>query len=197
LEKRKVSFMKGVSKMKKIIIGGLAAVVGLTAWVGGVSATGSTLSTETEIEVIVDDTLSIASDGKVSISVMPGASVAVLETGVDHVRVSTNASGYKLYIKDKDADTNLNSAAATTPIAAGSGNFGTPAALGDEEWGYRLSTFAVANTFAGVTAVDVPIKTTATTATNDITEITYGVNLTTGTNNGVYTDVVVYTAVNN
>ena len=146
--------------------------------------------------MIVDTTLSIASDGKVSISVMPDGT-GVLATGVDHVKVSSNDSaGYTLYIRDKDATTDLTSLTTADVIAAGSGTSSSPAALGTNTWGWRTAAIGP-NLFVGVTTGDDPVRVSTTNAaSNEITEVTYGVNVTTATDNGTYTDVVVYTAVN-
>jgi hypothetical protein len=185
---------------------GLAAVgltVGVTV-VPGVLAQ-STQTTSTEVEVVVDDTLQIASSGKVTINVMP-SSAGTLATGVDNVKVSTNGGkGYSLSIRDADTDLALNPPAGTTsptPIAASvnawnaSGNV-TP--LDVDSWGYRVEGSAEfgAVGYVGVTTIDQVVKSTTADAVDDLTKVTFGVNLTPATSDGTYTDVVTYTAVNN
>jgi hypothetical protein len=190
--------------MKAKALLGLAAV-GLAAGVvvPGVGAQSvGTQSTNTEVEVIVDNTLQISSSGKVSIGVMPTGD-GTLATGTDNVKVSTNGgSGYTLSIKDADADLALNSAAGTTPIAASPNAWASPnvTALTTNTWGYRVESsadFVATGAYVGITAADQEIKQTGGDAVDDLTQVTFGVNVTTATNNGTYTDVVVYTAVNN
>jgi hypothetical protein len=181
--------------MKKLVLGlgalGLAA--GLA--VAPQALAGTTQSTDTEIEVNVDSSLQISSDGKIVINVMPVSSPGALGTGIDHVKVSTNSGdGYSLFIKDKDAITSLVSLTTDTPIVAGSGVFGIPAALGDDAWGYRVDTMGAG--YAGITASDVEIHKTAGAVTNDVTLVTFGVNVTGATTDGVYSDVITYTAIN-
>jgi hypothetical protein len=190
---------KILMKVNKVLVAGLAAVFGLTAWVTGVGATGAQKDTDTTVEVVVDGSLVISSDGLVHIEVLPTAG-GTLAVGADHVKVSTNdTAGYKLYIKDKDSSTVLSSGTTTNDIPAGGGTVGAPAALSvssdDAQWGFRLNSFGT-NLFAKVTATDVEIGGNTAGITDHETVVTYGVLAKTGQANGIYTDIVTYTAVN-
>jgi hypothetical protein len=182
--------------MKKFILS--LGVVGLAAGLIAAPAAyaGDSKSAETEVEVTVDDSLLISTSGKVAISALPTGAGAQF-TGDDIVKVSTNdIAGYTLEIQDKDADFTLASSTTATPIAASAGTIASSIALATDTWGFRTSTLA-ANTFAGITGSAQELKATVGPATDDTTVVTYGVNVTTTTANGVYTDVVVYTATNN
>jgi hypothetical protein len=148
--------------------------------------------------VAIDSTLVISSNGKVTISLMPD-STGKLETGIDDVRVSTNSSsGYKLYIKDADANLNLVSGGGDT-IVPGGGTVGVPAALdvssgNDAEWGFRVQTMTAG--YAGITATNVEIGEATGAVVDHSTPVTFGVLANTSQADGVYTDIVTYTAIN-
>jgi hypothetical protein len=129
------------------------------------------------------------------------------------VTVNTNnALGYVLTLSDSNTVTDLTSGANT--IAAHSGTFGSPTALGNGTWGYRIvnaggfgagaysaetNNGASTSTWAGVPSSTTPstIKTTSSSATNDVTTVWYGVKANSSQANGTYTDTVTYTATTN
>lgn len=181
--------------MKKIIAAGLVAI-GAVAILPFSAAQAVMDSTTSVINGVIGSTISVAVSGDVTINLTPTAGGAT-STGSHNVTVSTNnTGGYSLQLASNTASTNLTSGA--NSIAASAGSLGTPTALAANTWGYRIDSFA-ANMYAGVpaTASPVTLKTTATTATADVTAVTYGINATTAKPNGTYTNTVRYTALTN
>ncbi len=132
--------------------------------------------------------LTIATDGNVSIPVTPTSS-GVQAFGTSKVTVtSTDVKGYKLYIRAL-TDTNLNNSGATLPASANS----SPAPLSIDTWGYN--TDASAN-YMGITASDTLIRSITTPAKNgDITNVTFGIYIDLAKPAGNYSTTVIYTAV--
>ncbi len=125
---------------------------------------------------------------------------------------TNNANGYNLKIKDDNAGLNLVSGANT--IVPGSGTQAAPAVLTAGTWGWAVvggggagqfditytvadNTAATGKKFAGITAADVTLKTTGTTASADPTTIYYSALVATTQPTGPYTDTVVITATAN
>jgi hypothetical protein len=182
-------------------------VLGAAALLGSRSLVAAQ-SSQTVVEVVVNSTISIASDastGKVSMTVVPlianDATGGTQGTGSETITINTNnTGGYTLKIEDNDANTALVSGASDT-IDAGAGTFAASAALSastNGQWGYRLDSFAN-NTFAGVpvSGSGDTLKNTSTVANNDATTVTYGVQVKTSQPAGTYNDTVVYTAITN
>ena len=170
-------------------------------------------TTSTAISSSIGSTIGVlTSSGTVNLNATPDAD-GVQTIAADTVTVSTNNSaGYNLKLGLTAAQATLVSGG--NSIAAASGTFAAPAALGANSWGYRVDgagTFGagptngltsltyVATTFARVPATALPdtIKTTATTATNNTTAVWYSVAVNTATPSGVYTGNVTYTATTN
>lgn len=182
--------MKALVKTVTGVVAAFAVVALPVASVGAASQTGtSTINAE------IGSTITLAVSGDVNIAAVPGGGVA---TGSHDVTVSTNnATGYKLNLSSNSTATTL--AKGSDTLTAGTGAFATPTALGNDEWGYRLGTFA-ANSYAGVVANTDPvvtIKSTSTTATADVTPVTWGVNVVSAKPSGTYSREVLYTAVTN
>ena len=172
------------------------------------AATAST--SNIQISAAIGSAISINTPTAVAVSLTPTAAGPV-SIGSHTVTVSTNNStGYKLYLKDADATLNLVSGANNITPTAGSA--GTPAALSAmNTFGYAVAgapfagsyttgdnrVYSASETFAGITASDVQIKNTATTATNENTSVYWAVRADTSLPNGTYTDNVVYTAITN
>ena len=176
------------------------------------TASAASGSANTTINATIGSSISITTSSTVAISLTPTAG-GVVSSNSDAVTVNTNnATGYFLELADSDASTNLVSGANT--IAAHSGTFASPTVLANNTWGYRTDglggfgagpTSAETNnassstTWAGVPASGSPqtLRTTSSTATNDVTTVWYGVKATSSKPNGIYTDTVTYTATTN
>lgn len=169
-----------------------------------VASTGTTT-----INATIGSVISMTTSSAVALAVTP-VSGGSATSASDAVSVSTNnALGYTLTLADSDATTTLVNGGNT--IAAGAGTFAAPVTLANNTWGYRVD--GVGAFGAGPTSVQtnqanlsglwtgVPatgsahtLKSTSSTATNDITTVWYGVKADTTNPNGVYSDQVTYTA---
>lgn len=176
------------------------------------AADAATSNSNTTVSSAVSSTISMTSGGTVNINTLP-TSTGVQTTSSDSVSVSTNNSaGYSLQLAETSSATALTSGSNT--IAATGGTYASPAALTANKWGYRVDgvgnfgagpTNAVSNasigslTYAAVPATGSPqqLKSTATTATNDITNVWYSVATNTSQPSGTYTNSVTYTATTN
>jgi hypothetical protein len=153
--------------------------------------------------------------GTVTINATPTAG-GVQTIANDVVTVSTNDSaGYTLKLGETTGTTTLTGTSnSSNTIPASTATQTTPLAESVNTWGYRVDsiggfgagpTSSASNTsigaikFAGVAASGSPntIKATATTATNDTTNVWYGVAVNTSTPADTYTNSVTYTAVAN
>ncbi|MEO7905193.1 MAG: hypothetical protein ABIR91_05380 [Candidatus Saccharimonadales bacterium] len=171
---------------------------------GGVADTKTSTITAT-----IGSSIGLTTSGAVPISLTPTAG-GVVSSASDAVSVSTNNSaGYTLTLSNADAVTNLISSGNT--IAAHAGTFTTPTALASNTWGYRVvgaggftataysaesNAVSSTSTWAGVPALASPqeLKSTSTTASNDVTTVWYGVKANTSLASGAYSDTVTYTA---
>lgn len=166
----------------------------------------------TTVTATVGSTISMTGSTAVALALTPsGSSVQSINSGT--YTVSTNSTaGYTLAIKDADATLNLVAAGGT--ITPGTGTQAAPAALTDGQWGWAVvggggagqfdTSYTVANNtapttkkFAGITASDVTVKSTTTTASNDNTVVYYSAQVGTAQATGSYTDTVVLTATAN
>jgi hypothetical protein len=154
----------------------------------------------------------VSSGPSVSLPITP-ASGGAQTTRSDTVSVSTNnSSGYVLTLQDADATTSLVNGG--NSILAHTGTQAAPTALANNSWGYRVDSVggfgagpgasitdasSSAITYAGVPATGAPntLKTTATTASSDITTVWYSAKADTTKPNGTYADTVTYTATTN
>lgn len=202
--------------MKKLTSGRLSLVVGLVAILGVLMSSAivgaATNSGNTTINATVNAVISLSTSGTVNIGLTP-TSGGVVSSASDTVSVSTNNTvGYALTLADSDATTTLVSGANT--IAAHTGTFAAPTTLSVGNWGYRIvsaggfgasayvaetNNGSSTSTWAGVPATGSAqtIKTTATTASNDVTTVWYGVKVDSTKPTGTYSDTVTYTAVTN
>lgn len=178
-----------------------------------VSSTMQANAATTSVNSAVGSVISLfTTSGSVAVNVTPTAG-GVQTIANDVVTVSTNdAAGYTLKLEETNAATALTAGSNTIP--ASSGTQAAPVAQAVNTWGYRVdgiggfgagSTSAVSNAaigsvkFAAVPASGSPntIKSTAATASNDTTNVWYGVAANTSTPSGSYTNSVTYTAVAN
>lgn len=175
-----------------------------------VSAASS--NTNTTVTATIGSSISITSSGTVAVSVTP-TSGGVVSSSSDTVTVNTNnGSGYTLTLSDSDTNTNLVSGG--NNIAAHTGTFASPTALASNTWGYRIvnaggfgataysaetNNASSSSTWAGVpsSASPVTVKTTAVAASNDATQVWYGLRATSSQPNGAYSDTVTYSATTN
>ena len=200
--------------MKQTVVARLALAISIaTLGLVAVPMMAQATATTTVSSVVASVITLLSTSGTVNINTTPTGS-GVQTIASDTVTVSTNdASGYTLQLGETSATTTLTSGGNT--IAASSGTQGTPIAMANNTWGYRVDSIggfgagptspatnaAISGTikFAGVAPSGSPntIKTTATTASNDTTTIWYGVATTTAQASGTYTNSVTYTAVAN
>lgn len=194
------------SVINSITLGLFAAVLSMPAIAGAATAS-------TTVNSAISSVLSVfTTSGTVNVNVTPTGSGAQTIAN-DVLTVSTNdALGYTLQIANADTNTNLVSGG--NNLAASSGTQASPTAQTANTWGYRVdgvggfgagptssqSSAAIGSrTFAGVPSSSSPntIKTTATTASNDTTNVWYGVAADTSQPSGTYTDTITYTATAN
>jgi hypothetical protein len=184
--------------------------IAFVAVVSSVQANAVATSVNSSIGSIISV---FTSSGTVAVNATPTAG-GVQTINNDVVTVSTNdAAGYTLKINETGAGGTLVSGGNSIPASAGT--FASPVAQAVNTWGYRVdgagtfgagpttpvSSVAISGTikFAAVPATASPdtIKTTATTASNDVTNVYYGVAVNTATPSGSYTNSVTYTATAN
>lgn len=135
-----------------------------------------------------ETSLSISTSGNVSIQITP-TEAGTLGTASNTVTVtSTDAVGYKLYIRSLSSTDMVNGPS----VIPASGN-GTPAALAINTWGYNTDA---STNFTGMTLTDALIKNAVGPySAGDNTTVTYGVKVDLAKAAGNYTTSVVYTAV--
>ena len=121
--------------VRSILVGGGIAVLG-AASLSGAAVFAASNSSNTVINAAIGSTISISTSGTVTLNITPTASGSATSAS-DTVSVSTNnATGYTLQLADADATVTLTNGGNT--IAAASGTFAAPAALGVNTWGYRI-----------------------------------------------------------
>lgn len=198
--------MTGFNKF--VIAGAIAlSVVALPTIAYAASNTANTTITAN-----IGSTISILSTGTVNLAITPVTGGAQT-TASDTLLISTNnTTGYKLSLKDSDATTTL--AKGSDSIAASTATPATPLALSNNSWGFRVDDAAVGGfgtgpttaissqpsstvKYAGITASDTTIKTTATTTAGDTVYVWYSAKADTTKPNGAYADTVTYTATTN
>lgn len=181
----------------------------LVAVLSSVQANAVSTSVNSSIGSIISV---FTSSGTVAINATPTAS-GVQTINNDVVTVSTNnTAGYTLKLNETTAATDLIATGGTIP--ATSGTVAAPIALVANTWGFRVDSATIggfgattttpANSaaigavkFAAVPTTATTIKATSATATNDTTNVWYGVAVNTATPSGSYTNSVTYTAVTN
>lgn len=199
------------ASIKKISV--ISAVPLLAIAIVAVTYASQTNAITTAVSSTIGSTISVfTSSGTVAIDATPTAA-GVQTINKDIITVSTNNSaGYVLKLNETTAASALTSGGNSIPAV--SGTLAAPVVQTANTWGYRVDsaggfgagpTAVVSNQaigalkFAAVPATASPdtLKTTAATATNDVTNVWYGVAVNTGTPSGAYTNSVTYTAVNN
>lgn len=198
-----------MKKTHKVVLTSLAITAAALAapFAAYADTTSSTISSNIGSTINV-----LTSNGTVNVNATPTGS-GVQTIAKDTITVSTNNSaGYTLKLSESTAATSMVSGSNTIPTSTGSQ--ATPIAQVANSWGYRVDgvggfgagpTSAVSNAaisaikFAGVPVTASPntLKTTATTATNNTTDIWYGVAVNTATPSGTYTNDVTYTVTTN
>lgn len=169
-------------------------------------------SADTTINANIGSAISITTSTTVAIGLTPTAG-GVVSSASDTVTVNTNEMlGYTLTLSSADTDTDLVSGG--NEIVAHAGTFGSPTALANNTWGYRIvgaggfgstaysgetNAGSSTSTWAGMSSSASPttIKTTSSPATGDATTVWYGVKATASQPNGTYSDTVTYTATTN
>jgi hypothetical protein len=196
--------MKRFSQRRMAYLAAVATVAGAVALPVGVSAATQNSSVEASVASVI----SVSSSGTVSISVTPTGSGVLSANASDSVTVNSNGSnGYDLTLSDTDSTVTMTGykddgvTSNSSTLAATSGTFGSPGAMDANSWGWRvdgLGTFGAGGTatYAGMPANSSPqnIKSTATTASSDVTTVKYAVKVDTSKPNGIYKDTVTYTA---
>jgi hypothetical protein len=197
-------------KAKTILVGSIAAALA----VGSVFIpTSYAVTGNTTVNVNVGSAISISTSSNINLAITPSGSGSATSAS-DAVSVSTNnTTGYKLQLADADGANTLDGSGGNK-INAATGTFAAPAALGVNTWGYRVdavgtfgngptvaqnNTASLTGTWAKVplSGANDTLKTTASTANNDITTVWYAANVNSTLPNGTYTDIVTYTATTN
>ncbi len=199
----------GISHIHKNRLGtGLAGVASLAILAFPVmGAAAATDSANADLTANLGSTISISATNPAAINITPtGAGAQSSQNGT--VTVSTNsAGGYVLTIAA--STTTLDTTGGAT-IPASTGTPGTPIALTNNTWGYRIdnsngfgtgdSSTPLDNvassslTYAGVTTSPVQIKNTSVPVANDVTDVSYSIKANSSQQSGTYTGQVTYTA---
>jgi hypothetical protein len=197
-------------QVKQLMTGGAVQLLVLTALAAVIfaPAAASAATATSSIEATVSSVISVTSSGTVAISVTPTAGGQESSAVNDTITVNSNdADGYNLTLSSSDAsatmagfkDDGTTSNGAT--LAVTGGTYGSPAALSSNSWGWRvdgLGTFGAGGTttYAGmpINSSAQNIRSTTTTATNEVTTVKYAVKVDTSKPNGIYKDTVTYTA---
>ena len=170
----------------------------------------SVKAADTTVSVDVGGVIStFTTSGTVTLGALTPNATGTQSISNDTVTVDTNNSaGFTLTLNDADATVTL--ASGGNSFAATSGSPGTPIALANNTWGWRvdgLSAFGAgpsgaannaapsALTFAAMPATGSPFTIATTAATgSDVTEVWYSARANTSQPTGTYTDTVTYTA---
>jgi hypothetical protein len=162
----------------------------------------------------VNCSISLTSDGNISLDITPTASGSCTIHSDTPTVETDDSNGYTLTLADSSTSTALTNGSAT--ISATSGTFGSPAALTANSWGYRidsLGSFGSGPTvdqtnvspgsavFSDIVASDQTADTIASTSGAAdpavSTTVWFGACANTSVSSGAYTTQVLYTAVAN
>ncbi|MGH7234541.1 MAG: hypothetical protein ACREF7_03820 [Candidatus Saccharimonadales bacterium] len=162
----------------------------------------------------VDCSISLSSNGTVSLAVTPTSSGSCTIQSDTATVLTDDTNGYTLTLGDSSTNTSLINGSSS--INATTGTIGSPAALSGNSWGYRvdgLGSFGSGPTtgqinvghsgtlFAGIEASDLTADTIASTSGAAdpavSTTVWYGACADTTVSSGNYTSQVIYTAVAN
>lgn len=199
---------RSTNKVKALGVVLAAAVVVLSP----VAASAANTNGDTDISVTISDGISLTTSETVAFSLVPTAD-GVVSSGMDTVTVNTNVdAGYTLTMTDSDTTTTL--ADGSDSFAATSNTTAAPGVLANGEWGFAVAgntgfdgsyTTETNNTsstskWAAVPASDgtpYQIKTTASPALDDESDVWFAAKANTSQAPGTYTGTVTYTAVTN
>lgn len=135
-----------------------------------------------------ETSLSIATNGNVTIAVTPTDSGASATSTSNVTVTSTDVVGYKLYVRAL-SNASLDNGGSTIPASGNS----SPATLATNTWGYNTDA---SSNFVGMTLTDALIRTgTGPYSTGDLTTVTYGIKIDNSKPAGNYSTSIVYTAV--
>lgn len=189
-----------------------AAIVALPVFTASAAETSNTT-----VNVTVNDALTISSDANLNLNLTPTAT-GVMSYGTSNVTVSTNNSGgYALSVTTNANHSELRGANYASnnlaKISSSTGTYSSPQTMTANTWGYRVTGMtgngpvstsdtdtAMDYNWAGVpnnTQTGSTLKTTSSAASNNTTAVVYGVSANLSTPNDSYSGTVVYTAVNN
>lgn len=173
-----------MTKSTKII-----AAIGVIAGLGVAALPVGAFAVSTQdvtVKVNIDSSISLGVDQNTTqVTMAPNqADSSSLKT---KLTVSTNnAAGYKLEVKDKDADTSLKSGTNTIPAAAA-------VSAGTAAWNVKGGD-KVFQSGAAITAADQLVTESSAPAASAQTDMTYGVSTSSNQASGTYQDVITYTA---
>ncbi|HEX8226960.1 MAG TPA: hypothetical protein VF572_03770 [Candidatus Saccharimonadales bacterium] len=196
--------MKRLSARRLANLSVAAAVAAVIAVPVGASA----VTANSSVEAAVASVINVTSSGTVNISVTPTGAGATSANASDTVTVDSNDSdGYNLTLSSADGTATMagfkddGTTSNGDSLAVTSGTYGTPAAMSDNAWGWRvddLGTFGGSGTatYAGmpISGAAQNIRSTTATASAQVTTVKYAVKVNTSKANGVYKDTVTYTA---
>lgn len=177
-----------MSKTKKVVVAlGVATALGIATLPLSTFAASST--SDITVKVKIGSVIALSADNQLTETNLNPNNVntTALKT---RLTVATNSrNGYKLTVKDKDANTNLASTETSDVIPALAGNL-TAGTAGWNISGGELNK-------AAVTATDQVVKTNPNSthaSINEDIQMTYGVSTSASQAQGTYSDVIVYTA---
>lgn len=173
-----------MTKSTKIIAAlGVIAGLGVAALPIGAFAASTQ---EVTVKVNIDSSISLGVDQAMTqVTMAPNqADSTSLKTKL--TVATNNAAGYKLEVKDKDADTSLKSGANSIPAAAS-------VTAGTAAWNVKGGDKVFASG-AAITAADQLVAESNAPAASAQTDMTYGVSTASNQASGTYQDIITYTA---
>lgn len=172
-----------MTKSTKIIAAlGVIAGLGVAAFPIGAFAADQDVT----VKVKIDSSISLGVDQAVTQVTMTPNQVNDSSLKTELTVATNNAAGYKLQVKDKDADTSLKSGANSIPAAAS-------VTAGTAAWNVKGGDKVFASG-AAITAADQLVTESNAPAASAKTNMTYGVSTASNQASGTYQDVITYTA---
>ncbi len=194
--------------VRSALLGGASLLVVASTVLIPAAAFAAVDTKTTTVNAIIAPVISMTTGTTVNINITP-TSAGSASNGSDTVTVATNrTAGYNLKIAGATA-TLVNG---VHTIAASAGTTAAPITLANNTWGFRVdgqlgfgagvtaaqtNQAVLAGTWAAMPTSATTIKTTATTATADVTTVWYGVMADAGNADGTYSDIITYTATTN
>ena len=176
----------------------------------------STNAKVTSITNAAGQSLTLTSLGNINLSSSPTAE-GTYTAAKDSLNIKTNASGYQLYLSMNNDNTNGNrlyqngDTSSTSYLSAPSGTFSAPSELQNNTWGYAIpSTSTFNDAYSTPTPSPVSkwaamplrsnaqlIKSSTSSAPDpgDNLDVYYGVKATAALPNGIYSNIIAYTAI--